>query len=325
MNASRIYIAGHRGLVGSALVRALERGGHRDLLLRTHAELDLTDRAAVAHFFGAERPEIVFLAAARVGGILANNTFPADFIRDNLEVQTNVVHQAWVSGARRLIFFGSSCVYPRDCAQPIREEYLLTGPLELTNSAYALAKIAGIEMCRAYNQQYGAQFLTVMPTNLYGPGDNYDPQNAHVLPALIRRIHEAKTRGENNVVIWGSGTPRREFLHVDDLAAACVMLASLDDAAYAGQIGAWRYPLVNIGCGADQTVTELAMTIAGAIGFRGELRYDATKPDGTPQKLLDISRISSLGWRARIGLREGIARTYRELLEAGTLPSPRSS
>ena len=325
MNASRIYIAGHRGLVGSALVRALERGGHRDLLLRTHAELDLTDRAAVAHFFGAERPEIVFLAAARVGGILANNTFPADFIRDNLEVQTNVVHQAWVSGARRLIFFGSSCVYPRDCAQPIREEYLLTGPLELTNSAYALAKIAGIEMCRAYNQQYGAQFLTVMPTNLYGPGDNYDPQNAHVLPALIRRIHEAKTRGENDVVIWGSGTPRREFLHVDDLAAACVMLASLDDAAYAGQIGAWRYPLVNIGCGADQTVTELAMTIAGAIGFRGELRYDATKPDGTPQKLLDISRISSLGWRARIGLREGIARTYRELLEAGTLPSPRSS
>ena len=319
MNASRIYIAGHRGLVGSALVRALERGGHRDLLLRTHAELDLTDRAAVAHFFGAERPEIVFLAAARVGGILANNTFPADFIRDNLEVQTNVVHQAWVSGARRLIFFGSSCVYPRDCAQPIREEYLLTGPLELTNSAYALAKIAGIEMCRAYNQQYGAQFLTVMPTNLYGPGDNYDPQNAHVLPALIRRIHEAKTRGENDVVIWGSGTPRREFLHVDDLAAACVMLASLDDAAYAGQIGAWRYPLVNIGSGADQTVTELATTIAGAIGFRGELRYDATKPDGTPQKLLDISRISSLGWRPRIGLHEGIAATYRELLDAGTL------
>ena len=319
MNASRIYIAGHRGLVGSALVRALERGGHRDLLLRTHAELDLTDRAAVAHFFGAERPEIVFLAAARVGGILANNTFPADFIRDNLEVQTNVVHQAWVSGARRLIFFGSSCVYPRDCAQPIREEYLLTGPLELTNSAYALAKIAGIEMCRAYNQQYGAQFLTVMPTNLYGPGDNYDPQNAHVLPALIRRIHEAKTRGENDVVIWGSGTPRREFLHVDDLAAACVMLASLDDAAYAGQIGAWRYPLVNIGSGADQTVTELATTIAGAIGFRGELRYDATKPDGTPQKLLDISRINSLGWRPRIGLHEGIAATYRELLDAGTL------
>ena len=321
--ASRIYVAGHRGLVGSGLVRALERAGCSNLVLRTHAELDLTDRRAVEQFFRAEKPEVVLVAAAKVGGILANDTFPADFIRDNLEVQTNVVHQAWVSGARRLIFFGSSCVYPRDCAQPIREEYLLTGPLELTNSAYALAKIAGIEMCRAYNQQYGAQFLTVMPTNLYGPGDNYDPQNAHVLPALIRRIHEAKTRGENNVVIWGSGTPRREFLHVDDLAAACVMLASLDDAAYAGQIGAWRYPLVNIGCGADQTVTELAMTIAGAIGFRGELRYDATKPDGTPQKLLDISRIGALGWRPRIGLREGIARTYRELLEARTLAPSR--
>ena len=323
--ASRIYVAGHRGLVGSGLVRTLERKGYGNLVLRTHAELDLTDRRAVEQFFRAEKPEVVFVAAAKVGGILANNTFPADFIRDNLEVQTNVIHHAWVSGARRLIFFGSSCVYPRDCAQPIREEYLLTGPLELTNSAYALAKIAGIEMCRAYNQQYGAQFLTVMPTNLYGPGDNYDAQNAHVLPALIRRIHEAKTRGENDVVIWGSGTPRREFLHVDDLAAACVMLASLDDAAYAGQIGAWRYPLVNIGCGADQTVTELAMTIAGAIDFRGELRYDATKPDGTPQKLLDISRISSLGWRPRIGLREGIARTYRELIEAGTLPIPPSS
>jgi len=323
--ASRIYVAGHRGLVGSGLVRALERKDYGNLILRTHAELDLTDRRAVEQFFRAEKPEVVFVAAAKVGGILANNTFPADFIRDNLEIQTNVVHHAWVSGARRLIFLGSSCIYPRDCPQPIREEYLLSGPLEPTNSAYALAKIAGIEMCRAYNQQYGAQFLTVMPTNLYGPGDNYDPQNAHVLPALIRRIHEAKTRGENNVVIWGSGTPRREFLHVDDLAAACVRLASLDDAAYAGQIGAWRYPLVNIGCGADQTVTELAMTIAGVIGFRGELRYDATKPDGTPQKLLDISRINSLGWRPRIGLREGIARTYRELIEAGTLPTPPSS
>ena len=321
--ASRIYVAGHRGLVGSGLVRALERKDYGNLILRTHAELDLTDRRAVEQFFRAEKPEVVFVAAAKVGGILANDTFPADFIRDNLEVQTNVVHQAWVSGARRLIFFGSSCVYPRDCPQPIREEYLLTGPLEPTNSAYALAKIAGIEMCRAYNQQYGAQFLTVMPTNLYGPGDNYDAQNAHVLPALIRRIHEAKTRGDKQVVIWGSGTPRREFLHVDDLAAACVMLACLDDAAYAGQIGAWRYPLVNIGSGADQTVTELATTIAGAIDFRGELRYDATKPDGTPQKLLDISRIGALGWRPRIGLREGIARTYRELLEARTLAPSR--
>jgi GDP-L-fucose synthase len=323
--SSRIYVAGHRGLVGSGLVRTLQREGCGNLVLRTHAELDLTDRRAVEQFFRAERPEVVFAAAAKVGGIVANNTFPADFIRDNLEIQTNVVHQAWASGARRLLFFGSSCIYPRDCPQPIREEYLLTGPLEHTNSAYALAKIAGIEMCRAYNQQHGAQFLTVMPTNLYGPGDNYDPQKAHVLPALIRRIHEAKTRGDKDVVIWGSGSPRREFLHVDDLAAACVMLVSLDDAAYAGQIATLRYPLMNIGCGADQTVTELAMTIAAVIGFRGGLRYDATKPDGTPQKLLDISRISSLGWRARIGLREGIARTYRELIEAGTLPAPQSA
>jgi len=317
---TRIYVAGHRGLVGSALVRALGRKGRGNLILRTHAELDLTDRRAVAQFFKDERPEVVFLAAARVGGILANDTFPADFIRDNLEIQTNVIHQAWASGAKRLVFFGSSCIYPRDCPQPIKEETLLTGPLEPTNSAYAIAKIAGIEMCRAYNRQHGAQFLAVMPTNLYGPGDNYDLETSHVLPALVRKIHEAQTRGEKEVVIWGSGKPRREFLHADDLADACVMLAALDDAAYAAQIGAWRYPLLNIGSGADQTVTELARTIAEALGFRGELRYDAAKPDGTPQKLLDISRISALGWRPRIGLPEGIARTYRELLDAGTLP-----
>ena len=315
----RIYVAGHRGLVGSALVRALERRGHRNLLLRTHAELDLADPAAVARFFDAERPEVVLLAAARVGGILANDTRPAEFIRDNLEIQNHVIHQAWASGARRLVFFGSSCIYPRECPQPIREEYLLTGPLESTNSAYAIAKIAGIEMCRAYNRQRGTQFLAVMPTNLYGPGDNYDPQASHVLAALIRKVHEAKMRGDKAVVIWGTGRPRREFLHADDLAEACVMLAALDDAAYAGQIGAWRYPLVNIGCGVDQTITELAGTIAEAIGFRGELRYDAGKPDGTPQKRLDVSRIRSLGWRPRIGLPEGIARTYRELIEARTL------
>jgi GDP-L-fucose synthase len=316
---SRIYVAGHRGLVGSALVRALERRGHGNLLLRTHAELDLTDRAAVERFFAAERPEVVFLAAAKVGGIVANNTYPADFIRENLEIQTHVIHAAWGHGAKRLIFLGSSCIYPRECPQPMREEYLLTGPLEPTNSAYALAKIAGIEMCRAYNQQHGTQFLAVMPTNLYGPSDNYDPQNSHVLPALIRKMHEAKTRGDKEVVIWGSGKPRREFLHVDDLAEACVMLASLDDSAYAGQIAAWRYPLVNIGCGEDQTITQLAQTVADAVGFRGALRYDASKPDGTPQKLLDISRITSLGWRPRIALRDGIARTYREVLEARTL------
>src|SRR3990167_1675587 len=223
---TRIYVAGHRGLVGSALVRALGRKGCGNLILRTHAELDLTDRRAVAQFFKDERPEVVFLAAARVGGILANDTFPADFIRDNLEIQTNVIHQAWASGAKRLVFFGSSCIYPRDCPQPIKEETLLTGPLEPTNSAYAIAKIAGIEMCRAYNRQHGAQFLAVMPTNLYGPGDNYDLETSHVLPALVRKIHEAKTRGEEEVVIWGSGKPRREFLHADDLADACVMLAA---------------------------------------------------------------------------------------------------
>ena len=312
---SSIYVAGHRGLVGSGLVRALQRKGHGNLVLRTHAELDLTDRRAVEQFFHAEKPEVVFVAAARVGGILANNTYPAEFIRDNLEIHIDVIHQAWCHGVRRLIYFGSSCIYPRECPQPIKEEYILTGPLEPTNSAYAVAKLAGLEMCRAYNQQHGTHYLGVMPTNLYGPGDNYDPQTSHVLPALIRKIHEAKTRGDKEVVIWGSGKSRREFLHVDDLAEACVMLASLDDATYQAQIGAWRYPLVNVGCGKDQTITELARTVAQAVGFRGELRYDATKPDGTPQKLLDISRISKLGWTPRIGLPAGIAATYRTALD----------
>ena len=317
--ASRIYVAGHRGLVGSAMVRALTGCGARNLILRTHAELDLADRRAVEAFFASERPELVFLAAAKVGGIVANNSYPADFIRENLDIQTNVIHQAWVHGVKRLIFFGSSCIYPRDCPQPIKEEYLLTGPLEPTNSAYALAKIAGLEMCRAYNAQHGTQYLGVMPTNLYGPGDNYDPENSHVLPALIRKFHEARVRGDKDVVIWGSGKPRREFLHADDLAEACVMLASLGDARFAGQINDWRYPLLNIGCGEDQTITELARMVAGTIGFDGELRYDASKPDGTPQKRLDISRIRSLGWRPRTSLRDGVAATYRELLQTGIL------
>ena len=317
--ASRIYVAGHRGLVGSAMVRALTGGGARNLILRTHAELDLADRRAVEAFFASERPELVFLAAAKVGGIVANNSYPADFIRENLDIQTNVIHQSWAHGVKRLIFFGSSCIYPRDCPQPIKEEYLLTGALEPTNSAYALAKIAGLEMCRAYNAQHGTQYLGVMPTNLYGPGDNYDPENSHVLPALIRKFHEARVRGDKDVVIWGSGKPRREFLHADDLAEACVMLASLDDARFAGQINDWRYPLLNIGCGEDQTITELARMVAGTIGFDGELRYDASKPDGTPQKRLDISRIRSLGWRPRTSLRDGVAATYRELLQTGIL------
>ena len=316
---SRIYIAGHRGLVGSAMVRALECKGYRNLLLRTHAELDLTDRRAVADFFRAEKPEYVFLAAAKVGGIVANSTYPADFIRDNLEIQTNVIHEAWAQDAKRLLFFGSSCVYPRECPQPIREDYLLSGPLEPTNSAYALAKIAGIEMCRAYNQQHDTQFLCVMPTNSYGPGDHYDLQTSHVLPAFMRKFHEAKVRGDSDVTIWGSGKPRREFLHADDLAEACVMLATLEDAAYARALAAWRYPLINIGCGEDSTITELAQTIAGVVGFSGTLRYDASKPDGTPQKLLDVARIKALGWKPRIGLREGIAATYQALLRDRTL------
>jgi len=316
---SRIYVAGHRGLVGSALLRALNGRGCHNLLLRTHDELDLTDRRAVEAFFAAEKPEIVFLAAARVGGIVANSTRPAQFIHENLEIQTNVIHQAYVHGARRLLFFGSSCIYPRGCPQPIREEYLLTGPLEPTNSAYAIAKIAGIEMCRAYNQQHGTHFLAVMPTNLYGPGDNYDAHTSHVLPALIRKMHEAKAHGGKEVVIWGSGRPRREFLHADDLAEACLTLATLDHAAYVRALGAWRYPLINIGSGKDATITGLAQAVAEVVGYQGALAYDSTKPDGTPQKLLDVSRMAALGWSPRISLREGIAGTYAELLRDGTL------
>jgi len=318
----KIFIAGHRGLVGSALVRALERKGYWNLVLRTHAELDLTDRRAVEEFFTDEKPEYVFLAAAKVGGILANNSYPADFIRVNLEIETNVIHQSFAHGVDRLIFFGSSCIYPRDCPQPIKENYLLTGPLEPTNSAYAIAKIAGIEMCASYNRQDGTRFLAVMPTNLYGPGDNYDPQTSHVLPALIRKMHEAKANNAREVSIWGSGKPRREFLHSDDLAEACIMLASLDDTAYSELLGASRHPLINIGCSKDATISELAGIIADVVGFDGKLLYDAAKPDGTPQKRLDISRISALGWSPGIALRDGIAGTYEQLLRGSDLAKP---
>jgi GDP-L-fucose synthase len=314
--ASRIYVSGHSGMVGAAIVRELRRKGYSNLLLRTHAELDLTDMSAVVRFFDAEKPEYVFHPAGRVGGIVANNTYPADFIRENLQIEINVIHQAWASGVKRLLYFGSSCIYPRECPQPIREDYLLTGPLEPTNSAYAVAKIAGVETCRSYNDQHGTRFLAVMPTNLYGPGDHYDLQNSHVLPALIRKMHEAKIRGDTEVVIWGSGRPRREFLHVDDLADACVRIACLDGAAFDKVLSAWRYPLINIGSGEDSTITQLAQCVAEALGFNGRLRYDATKPDGTPQKLLDVSRMKALGWEPRIGLREGIATTYRDALEA---------
>jgi GDP-L-fucose synthase len=310
---SKIYVAGHRGLVGSALVRVLRKAGYENLILRTHGDLDLIDARAVAAFFAAERPQYVFLAAAKVGGILANDTYPAQFIRDNLAIQTNVIHEAWRAGVNRLLFLGSSCIYPRDCPQPIREEYLLTGPLETTNRAYAIAKIAGIEMCWSYNRQYGTRFLCVMPTNLYGPGDNYDLQNSHVLPALIRKMNEAKERGDREVVVWGTGTPRRELLYSDDLADACLKLMSPADAEFASVISTFP-PLINVGCAEDLTIRELAATIAGVVGFKGELRFDTSRPDGTPRKLLDVSRMFSLGWRPSTGFKRGIAQANADFL-----------
>ncbi|MDR3745246.1 MAG: GDP-L-fucose synthase [Acidobacteriaceae bacterium] len=307
---SRIYIAGHRGLVGSAIHRELVRLGYRNLLMRTHAELDLMDKLAVDAFFAAERPEYVFLAAAKVGGILANNTYPADFIRDNLIIQTNVIEASRAVAVKRLLFLGSSCIYPKLCPQPIKEEYLLTGPLEPTNRAYALAKICGIEMCWSYNRQYGTRYLAAMPTNLYGPGDNYDLNSSHVLPALIRKTSEAKAAGARELVVWGSGTPRREFLYSDDLAQACCFLMNLDEARYGALLTNDVPPLVNIGTGEDVTIRELAEIIARVLGFDGELVFDASKPDGTPRKLLDVSLLHSLGWRHTTSLDEGIRRAF---------------
>jgi GDP-L-fucose synthase len=311
--AAKIYVAGHRGLAGSALVRRLRAAGYDNLVLRTHAELELTDATAVRRFFEAERPQHVLLAAAKVGGILANDTLPAEFIHENLAIQTNVIHEAWRAGVKRLLFLGSSCIYPRECPQPMKEEYLLTGPLEPTNRPYALAKIAGIEMCSAYNRQYGTQYLAVMPTNLYGPGDNYDLRTSHVLPALIRKAHEAKQRGEEALVVWGTGKPRREFLYSDDMADACVALLRMDDARFNAAIGTYP-PLVNIGSGTDLTIRELAELVARVVGYKGTLQFDASKPDGTPRKLLDVSRMKQLGWSACIGMEEGIALAYREFL-----------
>ena len=305
---SRIYAAGHTGLVGSAIRRVLEQTGYTNLLLRTHAQLDLTDRAAVQAFFRDEKPEYVFLAAAKVGGILANDTHPADFIRENLEIQTHVIDAAYQAGVQRLLFLGSSCIYPKLCPQPIREEYLLTGPLEPTNRAYALAKIAGIEMCWSYNRQYGTQYLAAMPTNLYGPGDNFDLNGSHVLPALIRKVIEAKEAGCRELVVWGTGTPRREFLFSEDLAEACIHLMSLPDDIFAGLLSKDVAPLVNIGTGIDITIRDLAELIARILDFRCEIVFDPTRQDGTPRKLLDVSRIHSLGWKARTGLEDGIKR-----------------
>jgi GDP-L-fucose synthase len=304
---SKIFIAGHRGLVGSAILRRLQAEGFGRLLLRGRDELDLTDRSAVVRFFEAERPEYVFLAAAEVGGIIANERHPADMIRDNLLIQTHVIDAAWRNGARKLLFLGSSCIYPKFAAQPIREDSLLTGALEPTNDAYAVAKIAGITMCQAYRRQYGFNAIAAMPTNLYGPNDNFDPVTSHVLPALIRKFHEAKLSGAKAVTIWGTGTPRREFLHVDDLAEACLFLMHRYESG----------DILNVGAGKDISIAEVARMVGDVVGYGGELAFDSAKPDGTPRKLLDVSRLSAMGWSPRIGLREGIAMTYRWYLDHG--------
>jgi GDP-L-fucose synthase len=302
---ARIYVAGHRGMAGSALVRRLHAGGYRNLVLRSHQELELLDQTAVARFMREQRPDYVFIAAARVGGIQANNTYRADFIYRNLVIECNLINSAFEAGAKGLMFLGSSCIYPRDCPQPIREDYLLTGPLEATNEPYAIAKIAGIKLCESYNRQHATRYVSVMPTNLYGPNDNYDLQNSHVLPALLRKAHEARAHGEKVLPVWGSGKPRREFLHVDDMADACVFVMEQG-------IGEGMY---NIGCGQDVTIRELAETIMDVVGFDGDLVFDASKPDGTTQKLLDVSRLANLGWRSNISLRAGIESTYRAYLQ----------
>jgi GDP-L-fucose synthase len=350
---SKIYIAGHRGLVGSALMRSLESKGYKNIITCTHAVLDLTDQQAVKNFFKQEKPEYVFLAAAKVGGIHANNMYPAEFIYDNLVIQQNVIHESWKNGVKRLLFLGSSCIYPKECQQPMKEEYLLTGPLESTNRSYALAKIAGIELCWAYNRQYKTQYLAVMPTNLYGPGDNYDLLNSHVLPALIRKFNLGKlaTAGDwkaiqrdeeiygsipqeilhaigfssangkrttahspSKVVVWGTGTPRREFLYSDDMAEACIFLMNLTEGKYTTYFTPQLSPLINIGCGQDQTIKELAYLVKDIVGFEGRLEWDSTKPDGTKQKLLDVSRLTDMGWRPSRSLKEGISKAYTDYL-----------
>jgi len=307
---SKIYIAGHRGLVGSALVRKLTEMGYMNLIARTHAELDLTRQRDVEDFFDKERPEYVFLAAAKVGGILANNTYPAEFIYSNIVVQSNVIHSSYLFGVKKLSFLGSSCIYPRDCPQPMKEEYLLSGYLEPTNEPYVVAKIAGIKMCQSYNRQYGTNYISVMPTNLYGPNDNFDLQNAHVLPALIRKFHEAKVADQKEVVVWGTGSPRREFLYIEDLADACVFFMNNYNSS----------EIINIGVGKDISIRELALMVKEIVDYNGELVFDTSKPDGTPRKLLDVSKLSSLGWKAKTSLEEGIKKTYEwyaEMLEGG--------
>ena len=352
---ARIYVAGHRGLVGSALVRSLQKQGFENLIVRTHAELDLADQLGVKALFEKERPDYVFLAAAKVGGIHANNAYPAEFIRSNLSIQDTVIHESWRCGVKRLLFLGSSCIYPRDCPQPIREEYLLTGPLEKTNRSYAIAKIAGIEMCSAYNRQYGTRFLAVMPTNLYGPADHYDLENSHVLPALIRKFHLGKLamQGQRaaierdeaihglipdplrtrfleacdsklspDIVIWGTGRARREFLYSDDMADACVFLMGLPEEKFSVLLdpgashpgSGLSFPMINIGCGEDLSIAELAHLVGEVVGFEGKIIQDTSKPDGTPRKLMDVTRLNGMGWKANTSLREGIALAYRDYL-----------
>ena len=315
----KIYVAGHRGMVGSAIVRNLQAKGYTNIVTRTHAEMDLTDQAAVKAFFEQEKPDQVYLAAAKVGGIHANNTFPAEFIYDNLMVQNNVIHQAFLNGVKKLLFLGSSCIYPKLAPQPMSEDALLTGKLEPTNEPYALAKIAGIKMCESYNRQYGqshgVDYRSVMPTNLYGPGDNYHPENSHVIPALIRKFHEAKIANAPEVVIWGTGTPRREFLYVDDMAAASVFVMELDKAIYDSQTQPMQSHL-NVGYGADVTITELASAVAKATGYQGSISFDATKPDGAPRKWMDSSRLNRLGWTPQVNLETGLAQAYQAFSQA---------
>jgi GDP-L-fucose synthase len=311
--APKIYIAGHKGMVGSAIIRALTAKGITNIVTRTRAELDLTDQASVRNFFETERPDQVYLAAAKVGGIHANNTFPAEFIYQNLIMQANIIHEAWRSGVQKLLFLGSSCIYPKLASQPIREDALLTGTLEPTNEPYAIAKIAGIKLCESYNRQYGVDYRCVMPTNLYGPGDNYHPENSHVIPALIRRFHEAKLTNAPFVSIWGTGTPRREFLYVDDMAAASVYVMNLDKPTY----DAHTQPMqshINVGYGEDVTIRELAQAVGQAVGYKGEISFDASKPDGAPRKWMDSSRLNALGWKPQVNLQSGLAKAYEDFI-----------
>jgi GDP-L-fucose synthase len=310
----KIYVAGHRGMVGSAIVRALRAGGHDRFVMRTHAELDLTDQRGVMNLFATEKPDQVYIAAARVGGIHANNTYPAEFIYSNLMVQANVIHAAYTHGVRKLLFLGSSCIYPRLAPQPMREEALLTGTLEPTNEPYALAKIAGIKLCESYNRQYGTDYRSVMPTNLYGPGDNYHPENSHVVPAMLRRFHEAKLAGTPSVAVWGTGTPRREFLYVDDMAAACVRVMEMDAAKWEANTSPMQR-LLNVGYGSDVSIAELAHAVAKAVGYEGKITFDTSRPDGAPRKLIDSSRLHALGWQPKVGLEQGLALAYADFAE----------